>query len=99
MIESTIFPYESETDIQNYWSEIQNVYSHIVDEKSKKIYTCRLLLSLTGDVRYVRELVLCTEEGQNLEEYLGKQKTIYIYGAGIRGKRLIHMFPNMRWKC
>lgn len=98
MIESTIFPYESEKDIQKYWSDIQKIYTHIVDEKSREIYTYRLLLTFTEDVRYIRELVLSTDVGKEFKNFLNKQNKIYIYGAGIRGKRLVQMFPTMKWE-
>lgn len=98
MNEKSIFPYESEINIQQYWSDIQEIYKHIVDEKSKEIYTYRLLLTLTGDVKYIRKLILCTDVGKEFERFLNVQNKVYIYGAGMRGKRLVQMFPEMRWK-
>lgn len=98
MIEDMIFPYESALSTQNYWSDIQNVYTHIVDAESRDIYINRLLLSFTKDIKYVKKLILCTDAGKRMEEFLNKQKLIYIYGAGIRGNRLVQMFPEMRWQ-
>lgn len=97
-MEHTIYPYKSKSNIQSYWSDIQKIYEHIVDEKSKDIYVCRLLLAFTEDEKYIRKLVLSTQTGKEFRKFLDKQKEIYIYGAGIRGKRLVRMFPEMRWR-
>lgn len=97
MIGNTIFPYKSEIDNNKMWEDIQNIYAHIIDEDSKRIFAYRLLLSLTGDEKYIRKLILCTEIGIRFETFLKKQKDIYIYGAGIRGRRLVQMFPEMNW--
>lgn len=98
MIKTAAFPYKSELSVQRIWENVQNIYAHITDEKSKDIYTNRLLLSLTGDVKYIRELVLSTDLGLKFKKYLNEQEMIYIYGAGIRGKRLVQMFPEMKWE-
>lgn len=97
-MEHTIFPYKSKLNKQDYWSDIQKIYERIVDEKSKDIYVCRLLLAFTEDEKYIRRLVLSTQTGKAFQKFLAEQKGIYIYGAGIRGKRLVRMFPEMKWK-
>lgn len=76
MIGNTIFPYKSEIDNNKMWEDIQNIYAHIIDEDSKRIFAYRLLLSLTGDEKYIRKLILCTEVGIRFENFLKKQKDI-----------------------
>lgn len=98
MIGDNIFPYKSKLSIQKYWSDIQNIYEHIVDDNSKEIYRDRLLLTFTGDVSYIYKLVLNTNTGKEFECFLNEQNKICIYGAGIRGRRLVQMFPHMKWK-
>lgn len=98
MMERMIFPYSSESDIQKDMLDIQNIYDHIVDEKSKEIYIYRLLLTFTGDMKYIRKLILCTDIGKEYERFLSAQDKIYVYGAGIRGRRLVQIFPEMKWE-
>lgn len=98
MKERLLFPYKSEKNEQESFEAIHNIYSRIVDEQSKEIYRCRLLMTLTGDIGYIRSLVLTTEAGKEFEDFLKKQNKIYIYGAGIRGNRVLQMFPEMNWK-
>lgn len=97
MAEKLIFPYNSE-NMQKNWEDIRNVYEHIVDEQSRQIYIYRLLLTFTGDVKYIRKLILSTDVGRKFERFLNVQNKIYVYGAGIRGNRLVQMFPEMKWK-
>lgn len=99
MLENSIFPYVSEEKFQKDYNIIQEIYEHIVDDESREIYAYRLLLSLTDDMAYMRKLILMTEEGKLFEKFLSRQKSIYIYGAGVRGQRLIGIFPNMKWTC
>lgn len=86
--EKMLFPYgEGKT-------ALTNVYNHIVDDVSKKIFLNRFMLSVTSDIKYLRKLILLTEGGKKLNERLNKGGPIYIYGAGIRGTRLAEMFAE-----
>jgi FkbM family methyltransferase len=51
---------------------------------------------LTGDYRYINEMVIFSRIGNDLNKSLSGY--IYIYGAGKRGKSLIDMFPDKNWK-
>ena len=97
MQERLLFPYKEEMDIQQYYEKLHLIYSRIVDDVSKKIYTYRLLMTFTGDISYIRKLVLLTEPGVQFKEFLKKQSKIYVYGAGVRGTRVVQMFPEMNW--
>ena len=98
MNERLIFLYKSNKEKQLYYETLHKIYSHLVDETSKEFFQCRLLMTMTGDISQIRKLVLKTEAGIRLYDFLKKQSKIYIYGAGIRGQRINRMFPEMKWK-
>ena len=49
---------------------IQNIYNHLGDEESRKIYADRLLFSLTGDRRYITNIIKNTALYQKVHEIL-----------------------------
>ena len=98
MKERLLFPYKCEEKEQKNLEEMHTIYSHIVDEKSREIYRNRLLMTFTGDIRYIRKLVLATDVGKDFEIFLKSNSNIYLYGAGIRGNRVVQMFPEMNWR-
>lgn len=98
MKERLLFPYTNTIEVQQYFETLHEIFSHIVDEKSKQIFQYRLLMTFAGDISYVRKLVLTTEVGRTLHNFLEKQNKIYVYGAGIRGQRIVQMFPEMNWE-
>lgn len=98
MKERLLFQYRSEEKLQKDFELLHNIYDRIVDDKSKEIYRFRLLMTFTGELSYIRELVLTTDAGKKFEHFLKKQNNLYLYGAGIRGKRMVHMFPEIKWK-
>lgn len=49
---------------------IRDVYNHIGDDVSRKIYANRLLFSLTGDKRYMTEIVRGTALYQEIHEII-----------------------------
>lgn len=81
-------------------SSPMNIYERMSDEVSKRIYIDRCLYSLTNDFNYMREIVENTAAGKSITNFLdkqGKEGPIYIYGAGIKGSRLVNLFPDKNW--
>ncbi len=81
---------------------IQEINEHLGDGISKKIFSQRLLYSLTEDSSYVRQMVLGITEGQtfyNLLDRARKTSDIVIFGAGIWGKDLYKVTKDYHWKC
>jgi len=78
---------------------IEKIYDKINDDVSKKIFLNRLLFSLSGEHRCMKNVILSTKEGrQFINDINEKQdKELYIYGAGVRGKRLVEMLPEKKW--
>lgn len=100
MDQEYFFPCESESDCEENVKNVINIYEHLGDETSKYIFERRLLYSFTNDYRYIRQIISKSEGGKafllKLESL--KEKDIFIYGAGIKGSRLIRLFPELNWK-
>ncbi len=92
-----IFPCERERSepCRVDMDEINYIYDHIADDESKRVYSKRLLYSLTLDDKYMVEMIAGLPEMVEM----GKQidRPAYIYGAGRRGQRLIELFPDKKW--
>lgn len=74
---------------------IQNIYNHLGDEESRKIYADRLLFSLTGDRRYITNIIKNTALYQKVHEILVKdQSRKYIASAGQWGKIIADLFEE-----
>lgn len=77
---------------------IKQIYWKIGDSYSRDIFENRLMYSLTGDYRYIGNILGNMETGKKIGKMLDGFKSIYIYGAGIRGKLLVEIFKNKNWK-
>lgn len=73
--------------------KVRNFYAHLGDEESREIFEKRLLYSLTGDRRYITEIVKATELYQKVSDLLRQDKNKkYIVGAGQWGKIMADLF-------
>lgn len=94
------FPCE-ESDIQKNRiniEDIKQVYWKMGDSRSRNLFENRLMYSLTGDYGYIGKIIGKTETAKNIEKMLEGLETVYIYGAGVRGKLLVEIFGNINWK-
>lgn len=78
--------------------DIKQIYWKIGDSYSRNIFENRLLYSFTGDYGYIGKILGNTWTGKNIEKMLEGFESIYIYGAGIRGRLLVEIFTNIKWK-
>lgn len=97
--ERLCFPYKDDRKmLPEFVNSIIQIYNKIVDEESKDIFINRLLFSITGNHKYITNILLQTNGGKRISKLFDEsERPIYIYGAGIRGKRLIELFPNSNW--
>lgn len=73
--------------------KIRNLYPHLGDDESREIFEKRLLYSLTGDRRYIIEIVKRTMLYQRVCDILRQDKhRKYIVGAGQWGKIMADLF-------
>ena len=90
-----LFPYVEDCNIDETCIKgVETVYEHLTDEISKTIYQSRIMAALTGNVTYMRDLILSVPENRELHTKLSNQK-VYVYGAGIRGQRWGKIFPEI----
>ena len=101
MNEELGFQYHEEAiDEIIFFDKIKHVYTRLQDDLSRRIYTNRLLFSMTGDAKFMRSVILDTKLGEKLYTDIQNMTShnIYIYGAGMRGQRLVKLFPEIPWK-
>lgn len=81
-------------------NDIFQIYNKCIDEESKRIFVDRLLFSMTNDWSFIRDMLIKTRNWSKIEDILSTKKEfpIYIYGAGISGKRPPLIFPDYLWK-
>lgn len=73
--------------------DIKNIYSHLGDEESRQIYADRLLFSLTGDRRYMTDIIRNTALYQKIHDILtNDRRGKYIASAGQWGKIIADLF-------
>ncbi len=94
------FPCEEKDFLKNRVSmeDIKQIYWKMGDSRSRNIFENRLMYSFTGDYGYIGKILGNTETAKNIEKTLIGFESVYIYGAGVRGKLLVDMFGNINWK-
>lgn len=99
MDEKINFLYDEEENIfRNCAKQVEIIYQKMQDDMSRNIFLNRIMFSLTGNAKFMRQVVLATKIGQSLYIKLKQSnQNIYIYGAGRRGQRLAEMFPELNW--
>ena len=99
MRERICFPYKDDLqNIQEFADAIETIHNRMMDPLSEMIFSNRLLFSLTENHKYMKNILLQTPGGKNLYHiFLANDCPKYIYGAGIRGKRLTELFPEYKW--
>lgn len=79
--------------------QICEIYKHLCDDESKRIFANRLLYSLTNDKTYIYEIIrntmLYKEVDQLLNKDIGKK---YIVSAGYWGKNIIDLFSDYKFE-
>lgn len=106
MKNTILFPYNDkylETvgisyDLMQFTNTMTEISQHIKDEQSKTIFSNRVMYSLSEDYWYIYNILMETELGRKLDGELKKRKNgIYVFGAGIRGKRIVQIFSQISW--
>lgn len=80
------------------FEEYRKVFQMLEDEASREIYLHRLNYMISGDYKYIREIVtkylpeLCPLDGRTMEDLkasLPRNRKIVFYGAGSYGKEML----------
>lgn len=71
---------------------VQNIYSKLMDDTSKRIFEKRLLYSISKDPHFIRDIIRELPEGQAFAEEIKKGSDNYLFGAGAWGKELAHIW-------
>ena len=83
-------------------SDIQLINNCLQDELSKKVFSSRVMFSLTQDYSYIRNIVLDTKISQHVHRMLSdaqKDSGIVLDGAGVYGEYVFRDYPELSWLC
>ncbi len=80
-------------------NEIREIYGLLGDDLSREVYENRLLYSLTGDMKFVRNVVCTIPEGKEIYKRLKTGKNIGIFGAGTVGRHLAQIYTDIPFEC
>ena len=87
-------------DMMNF---MQNVYTHLGDDVSKKLFENKIMYALTSDYKYVTQMFADIPEKQQLDQVIVKCKAleddVVYYGAGNDLKLLMRLYPELDIKC
>ena len=80
---------------------LRDVYPHLQDEESRKIYLARSMHSLTTDWEVLRPVVRNMVMGKVLRKAFEEHQAQdwVLFGAGRWGQAILHYFPEIPWKC
>lgn len=77
---------------------IQNIYTHLQDDESQRIFEQRLLLSSTGDRKYLYRLLEHVPTFQYLCSLIRMNTNNIVFGAGYYAEQLLNMTEGC-WLC
>lgn len=81
-------------------SDIKNIYSSLLDEESKDIFINRLLYSITGEYKYILNIIKPEEIHYKLKAFEKVGKRLIIFGAGLMGKIIFEkILKDIKWEC
>lgn len=77
----------------------REIYDHLQDEKSKKIFANRLRYNMTCDEVFMKDIVTTMPHVELLSSWLRNHSSqlLYIYGAGKWGGEILKLFPDYKW--
>lgn len=80
--------------------KIREIYGLLGDDLSKEIYENRLMYSLTGDMKFIRNVVCTIDIGKEIYSRLKNSSQVkVIFGAGSVGKRLVRVYDDIEFEC
>lgn len=80
--------------------EVKEIYDLIGDDISRHIFENRLMYSLTGDMKFIRNVVCTIPKGWEIYDNLRmSQKKVGIFGAGDVGRHLVHVYTDIDFVC
>ena len=86
-------------------NDIKQCYARLIDDESKDVYTNRLLYNLTGDKKYMQNILFMKDVFRDLRERLAvfrkKGQRIVLFGAGnwIQGGAAIRDLYETDFEC
>lgn len=80
--------------------KIKEIYPLLGDDISRYIFENRLMHTLTGDAKFIRNVICTIEKGLEIYNYMkSSQRKKIIFGAGSVGQRLVRIYDDIKFEC
>lgn len=87
-------------DMGELQSNVKKIYGLLGDELSKYIFEERIMYSLIGDMKYIRNIVSTMEAGKKFYEQLQKDKRYKaIFGVTGFGRQIVRTYDDIKFEC
>lgn len=84
-------------------TKIKDIYSSLQDERSRRLFQTRLMYSLTGDERFIYEMIEALPQKHRVDTMMEKagqvKDKLIIYGAGNDLTLLSKLYPALSCVC
>lgn len=74
---------------------IKQIYDLLGDDVSKNIFENRLMYSLTGDMKFIKNVVCTIRKGREIYGCMKERSEIGIFGAGVVGRHLARVYKDV----
>ncbi|SEH26266.1 FkbM family methyltransferase [Selenomonas sp. KH1T6] len=85
-------------DCATYIQQSRQIYKHLCDEESRKIFEYRIMYSITQDNYYVKKMIKTSVQkylgGETLLKFVDSQRPRYLFGAGYYSSVFLQMWPD-----
>ena len=66
----------------------RRIFPRLADELSRRMFSDRLLYSLSGDMQYIWDMIGMTKTGKQMEELISQGAQWMVFGAGLLGGQI-----------
>ncbi len=82
-----------------YKDEIKDFMGLFADDISRYIFQNRLMYNLLGEIKYLRKVILTNKIASIFLDKLLAEKTVAVWGVGIRAEKFIEYYPEVKIEC
>lgn len=76
---------------------LRDIYGHLQDDESRRIYAARSLYSLSDDKSFMDGMVADMAISKELRRWVHGKNNLVLFGAGTWGKAITYYFRDIRW--
>jgi len=78
-------------------TNLKEVYKHLQDDRSRKIYISRSSFSLSDEKNYLTDIVQEMSVSKELLSWIGNKDRLVLFGGGTWGNAITYHLHNIKW--